>query len=155
MQGWYCVKSLTGQRRDRVQTESQQLQPWTAVSTLLGFISWSTDIHILTKMVMICCSFLTWFSHDFLRDSLCLSAVTLSRHDVIFWIFPIVPYHAFCRWHWPIGKDLDLSFIWGYHHLSEYMDISRPADEAQQGRNSCPRLQLLAFSLDSITSLPR
>ena len=47
---------------------------------------------------------------------------------------------------------------------SEYMDISRPADyfiacytadETQQGRNSCPRLQLLAFSLDSITSLPR
>ena len=31
-------------------------------------------------------------------------------------------------WHWPIGKDLDLSFIWGHHHLSEYMDISRPAD---------------------------
>ena len=36
MQGWYYVKSLTGQRHDRVQTESQQLQPWTAVSTLLG-----------------------------------------------------------------------------------------------------------------------
>ena len=55
MQGWYCVESLTGQRQDRVQTESQELQPWTAVSTLLGLvstvanyeiISWSTDIHI-------------------------------------------------------------------------------------------------------------
>ena len=33
------VKSLTGQRHDRVQTESQQLQPWTAVSTLLGLVS--------------------------------------------------------------------------------------------------------------------
>ena len=32
------MKSLTGQRHDRVQTESQQLQPWTAVSTLLGLI---------------------------------------------------------------------------------------------------------------------
>ena len=49
-------------------------------------------------------------------------------NDMIFWIFPIVPCHAFCMWHWPIGKDLDLSFIWGHHHLSEYMDISRPAD---------------------------
>ena len=25
--------------------------------------------------------------------------------------------HAFCMWHWPICKHLDLSFIWGYHHL--------------------------------------
>ena len=31
-------KILTGQRHDRVQTESQQLQPWTAVSTLLGLV---------------------------------------------------------------------------------------------------------------------
>ena len=30
---------------------------------------------------------------------------------------PIVPCHAFCMWHWPIGKDLDLNFIWGHHHL--------------------------------------
>ena len=37
--------------------------------------------------------------------------------DTIFRIFPIVPCHAFCMWHWPIGKDLDLSFIWGHHHL--------------------------------------
>ena len=28
-------------------------------------------------------------------------------------------------------------------------------NETQQGRSSCPRLQLLAFSLDSIMSLPR
>ena len=35
----------------------------------------------------------------------------------IFWTFPIVPCHALCMWHWPIGKDLDLSFIWGHHHL--------------------------------------
>ena len=52
---------------------------------------------------------------------------------------------------------------------SEYMDISLPAeyfiailhsllhrtDETQQGRNSCLRLQLLAFSLNSIMSLRR
>ena len=35
-QGWYYVESLTGQRHDRFETESQELQPWTAVSTLLG-----------------------------------------------------------------------------------------------------------------------
>ena len=49
-------------------------------------------------------------------------------NDMIIWIFPNVPCHAFCMWHWPIGKDLDLSFIWGHHHLSEYMDITRPTE---------------------------
>ena len=50
-------------------------------------------------------------------------------NDMVIWIFPaIVPCHAFCLRHWPIGKDLDLSFIWGHHHLSEYMDISRPSE---------------------------
>ena len=38
-------------------------------------------------------------------------------NDTIFWIFPIVPCHAFCMWHWPIGKYFDFSFIWGHHHL--------------------------------------
>ena len=37
--------------------------------------------------------------------------------DVIFWIFPITLSHVFCMWHWPIGKDLDLRFIWSHHHL--------------------------------------
>ena len=60
MQGWYYVKNLTGQRHDRVQTESQQLQPWTAVSTLLGVASYeifslSTDIHIHKKAVKNTC----------------------------------------------------------------------------------------------------
>ena len=32
-------KLTAGQRHDRVQNESQQLQPWTAVSTLLGLVS--------------------------------------------------------------------------------------------------------------------
>ena len=58
-------RKLTGQRHDRVQTERQELQAWTAISTLLG----------------------------------------------------------------------------------------HRADETQQGRNSCPRLQFLAFSLDSVMSL--
>ena len=46
MQGWYYVKSLTGQRHDRVQTESQQLQPWTAVSTLLGHPAFTGSIFV-------------------------------------------------------------------------------------------------------------
>ena len=46
----------------------------------------------------------------------------------IFANWPNCPCHGFCIWHGPIGKDLDLSFIWDHHHLSEYMDISRPAD---------------------------
>ena len=34
-------------------------------------------------------------------------------------LFPVVPCHAFGMWHWPIGKDLDLSFIWGHYlHLA-------------------------------------
>ena len=56
------------------------------------------------------------------------------------------------------------SFIWGHLHLhlvGLWISVDRwllhnllhRADETQQGRNSCPRLQLLAFSLDSILSL--
>ena len=84
------------------------------------------------------------------------------RDNDIFWIFPVVLCHAFCMWHWPICKNLDLSFIWGHHHLN--LGDDRPinrllhyllhrTDETQQGRNSCPRLQMLqflAFNLDSI-----
>ena len=93
-------------------------------------------------------------------------AHTYRRNDMIFWIFHIVHCHAFCMCHWPIGKDLDLSFIWGHHllHLAGMNDQSiswilhyllHRADETQQGRNSCPRLQFLAFSFDSIMSLSR
>ena len=39
MQGLNNVESLTKQRHDRVQTESQELQPSKAVSTLLGLVS--------------------------------------------------------------------------------------------------------------------
>ena len=38
-------------------------------------------------------------------------------NNTIFWTFPIVTCHALCVWNWPIGKDLNLSFIWGHHHL--------------------------------------
>ena len=38
MQGWYYVESLTGQRHDRVQTESQ-IATVEAVLTLLGLFS--------------------------------------------------------------------------------------------------------------------
>ena len=38
-------------------------------------------------------------------------------NDMIFWIFPAVLCHALCMWHWPICKNLNLSFIWGHHHL--------------------------------------
>ena len=88
-------------------------------------------------------------------DTNCPAGKSWPNHDMIFWIFPIVPCHAFCMWHWPIGKNLDSSFIWGHHHLIVSIWISvyqlntsysllRRTDETQQGRNSCLRLQMLA-----------
>ena len=103
MQGWYYVGSLMGQRHDRVQTESQIATVdscFDLVGSLLHGVascevfSWSTDIHKPTIGRW-------WWPQMKLK----------------FWTFPIVPCHAFCMWHWPIGKDLDLSFIWGHHHL--------------------------------------
>ena len=76
------------------------------------------QVHVVHGLAMI-----------FLRDSLCLSADTLSRqwHDILdFSYCPLS--RAFCMWHWAVGKDLDLRSIWGHHHLSECMDISRPAE---------------------------
>ena len=43
MQGWYYVESLTGRRHNRVLTKSQELQPWTAVLTLLQFLAVRLD----------------------------------------------------------------------------------------------------------------
>ena len=80
--------------------------------------------------------------------------------------FPIVPCHAFCMWHWPIGKNLDLGFIWGHRHLhfSGSVNISQPAAYFT-ARYTVPKRPYkvetavhgcnLAFSLDSIVSLPR
>ena len=61
--------------------------------------------------------FFTWFGHDFPAGQFVCSQFPYRGNDTIFWIFPIVLCHAFCMWHWPIGKDLDLSFIWGHPHL--------------------------------------
>ena len=85
-------------------------------------------------------------------------------NDMIFWIFAIVHCHAFSMWHWPIGKDLYLSFIWDHHHLHlvgmdnqsiNWLLLHRAA-ETQQGLNSCRPLlhDFLAFSLDSIMLFP-
>ena len=50
-------------------------------------------------------------------------------NDMIFWIFPIVPCHAFCILHWPIDKDLDLNFIWGHYHLHLVGMVDRSVDQ--------------------------
>ena len=52
---------------------------------------------------------------------------------------------------WPIGKDLDLSFIRGHHHLHIVGLLRDPAKSKQLSTVRCN----LAFSLDSIVSLPR
>ena len=61
MQGWYCVKSLTGQWHDRVRTEPTFATVDSCFDLVwshqygiasYGVFSWSTDIHILTEMVM-------------------------------------------------------------------------------------------------------
>ena len=92
----------------------------------------------------------------FLRDSFCLSAVSLlrQRHDILDFS------------HCPLSLDLHVTLtnllklrFKFHHHLLHLLDdrqinhLLHRADQTQQGRNSCPRLQFLAFSLDSITSL--
>ena len=67
-----------------------------------------SDMLLISSMVW------SWFS----CGTVCVCPQFPYRgNDTMFWIFRIVPCHAFCMWHWPIGKDLDLSFIWGHHHL--------------------------------------
>ena len=66
----------------------------------------------------ICCSFFNMVWPWFSCGTVCVCPQFPYRgNDTIFWIFPIVPCNAFCMWHWPTGKDLDLSIIWGHHHL--------------------------------------
>ena len=71
---------------------------------------------------------------------------------MIFWIFPVVLCHGFCIWHWPNCKKLGFSLMWGHHdhHLHLVNDLLTTwlpyyllhrADENQQGRSSCTRLQ--------------
>ena len=70
-------------------------------------------------------------------------------NDIIFWIFPDVLCQAFWMWHWPICKNVDMSFIWGHQHLHLVgMDDQSIAwllhyllhcvDETQQGRKGYP-----------------
>ena len=72
--------------------------------------------------------------------------------------------HALCIWHWLIRKHFDSRFEditvcilvenWSSCWLLNFLLLHR-AGETQWGRNSCPRLQFLAFSLNSIMSLSR
>ena len=95
----------------------------------------------------------------FLRDRFCLSAASLSRqHDIL--DFSCCPLSRVLHMTLaPICKNLDLSFIWGHHHLRHSVDgrsinrlhnLLHRANETQQGRNSCQRVQFLTFSLNSI-----
>ena len=68
-------------------------------------ISWSSDILKPTKC--------RWW-----LPQMCLSTVSLSRqrHDIV--DFSYRPLSHVLHVHWPMGmQDLDLSFIWGHHHL--------------------------------------
>ena len=75
------------------------------------------------------------------------------RNDTIFWTFPIVPCHAFCMWHWPMGKDLDLSFIWDHHHLHivglwisvEQLNTSQPATTCWRDPTRSKQLSTVAI----------
>ena len=82
------------------------------------------------------------FSHGLvmivLRDGFFFCPQSTYRgNDTIFWIFPVVFCHAFLH----VGQSPADYFMHYFLHR---------AVETQQGRNSCPRLQFLAFTLDSI-----
>ena len=55
---------------------------------------------------------------------------------------------------WDIGRTLEEFVNYSPVALDLLHNLLHRADETQKGRNSCPRLQFLAFSLDSIMSLP-
>ena len=48
----------------------------------------------------------------------------------------------------------DIKYLTGHRLDTSFLLLQR-ADETQPGRNSCPRMQFLAFSLNSIMSLSR
>ena len=57
-----------------------------------------------------CCSFLTWFGYDFPAGQfVSVRSFLIAATKWYSGVFPVVPSHAFCMWHWPIGKDLDLT----------------------------------------------
>ena len=52
---------------------------------------------ILFMLDPICCSFLSWFGHDFSATQFFVYPQSPYRNiDMIFWIFPVVLCHAFC-----------------------------------------------------------
>ena len=66
-------------------------------------------------------------------------------NDTIFWIFLIVPCHAFCMWHWPIGKRFGFEF-----HLrsspsaySGFVNINRVAENLY--KKSDPVVGMLGY----------
>ena len=170
MQGWHHVESLTGQRHDRDQTESQ-IATVESCFDLLGYLqhgvascevfSWSTDIHKPTicrlwwpQMIM------------FLWDSLCLSAVSLSRqrHDILDFSYrPLsrVLHVTLANWQ---GFGFEFHLRSSPSAYSGFVNISRTAEyftacytvlkrpnKVEKAVHGCN----LAFSLDSIVSLPR
>ena len=97
----------------------------------------------------------------FLRDSFCLSVVFSSRQRLdIFFLLSFVT-----RFAYDIGQSAKISIwvssevitisgiYWMIGRLTCYfITLLHRAYETQQGRHTGPRLQLLAFSLDSIMS---
>ena len=110
----HTLESLTGQQHDRSQTESQELQLWTAVSTLLSYLH------------------------------------SVASNEVIGWLtdHPVSADGDDLRWNSnPNFAD------WPMSHAKCMTKDDRKNPVTQQGRNSCPWLQFLPFSLDSIMSL--
>ena len=152
MQGWYYEESLTG--HDRVQTESQELQPWTAVCCfdLVGsrqhgvayneIIGWSTDFFCL-----------------------CAVSLSLQRHDILdFSCCPLARVlHVTLANLQKCGSEFHLrSSPCAYSGWSVVQPntslLATPCwrdRKERRRRNNCPRLQFLAFSLDSTMPLPR
>ena len=85
---------------------------------------------------------------------------------MISWIFSVVIVMHFACDIGQLARIWIFTFSWGHHHLhlvsmndqlTSWLihNLQHHADQTQQGRNSCPGLQFLAFSLDSIMLLPR
>ena len=132
MRGWYYIEKWTGQQHDRVQTESQELQPRTAVPDLKNSMFGRSDLlQILRKPAAfsfadLCIimfrlsnifSAVSLFRSDmllifnmvlpmiFLRDNFVCLQFPYRVNHMIFWIFPVVLCNVFFwMWHWPICK---------------------------------------------------
>ena len=82
-------------------------------------------------------------------------------NNMIFWMFSCCPLsrvlHVTLANLW-VSSEVITSCGCGWsvdQLITSLLAALHRADETRQRRNSCPRLQLLAFSLDSIMSLPR